>query len=112
HTPYTIHHIPYTIHHIPYTIHHIPYTIYHIPYTIYHIPYTIYQIPYNIYHTPYTKYDVSYIFKDELLSMIKREGFSCCSYVNFTFGVVAVHTGFKLPSRAQTNFSSSTPHAS
>jgi ubiquinone/menaquinone biosynthesis C-methylase UbiE len=34
--------------------------------------------------------------QDELLNMMKKEGFSCCTYVNFTFGVVAVHTGFKL----------------
>lgn len=34
--------------------------------------------------------------QDDLLNMMRHEGFSCCSYVNFTFGVVAVHTGFKL----------------
>lgn len=34
--------------------------------------------------------------QDDLLNMMRQQGFSCCSYVNFTFGVVAVHTGFKL----------------
>lgn len=34
--------------------------------------------------------------QEELLQMIEKEGFSCCNYVNFTFGVVAVHSGFKL----------------
>ncbi len=36
------------------------------------------------------------VVQDELLSMMQKEGFKCCTYVNFTFGVVAVHTGFKL----------------
>lgn len=34
--------------------------------------------------------------QDDLLNMMRQQGLSCCSYVNFTFGVVAVHTGFKL----------------
>eukprot|EP01040_Poterioochromonas_malhamensis_P010621 gene10621-11565_t len=34
--------------------------------------------------------------QEELLKMLSNEGFSCCNYVNFTFGVVAVHSGFKL----------------
>jgi demethylmenaquinone methyltransferase/2-methoxy-6-polyprenyl-1,4-benzoquinol methylase len=34
--------------------------------------------------------------QDTLLQMIRAQGFQCCSYVNFTLGVVAVHTGYKL----------------
>lgn len=34
--------------------------------------------------------------QDDLLAMIQQQGFRCCSYVNFTFGVVAVHSGFKI----------------
>lgn len=33
--------------------------------------------------------------QEELLNMIHQAGFVHCSYQNFTFGVVAVHTGFK-----------------
>ena len=34
--------------------------------------------------------------QDDLLLMVKDAGFGCASYTNMSFGVVAVHTGFKL----------------
>lgn len=34
--------------------------------------------------------------QDELLMLMQKEGFKACSYVNFTMGVCAVHSGFKL----------------
>jgi len=34
--------------------------------------------------------------QDELLGMVRAAGFGCASYRNMTFGVVAVHSGFKL----------------
>jgi len=34
--------------------------------------------------------------QEELLSMVESAGFSLCSYTNFTFGTVAVHSGYKL----------------
>lgn len=34
--------------------------------------------------------------QDEFAAMIKRAGFSVVSYQNLTFGVVAIHSGFKL----------------
>jgi ubiquinone/menaquinone biosynthesis C-methylase UbiE len=34
--------------------------------------------------------------QDELVAMMSKEGFVFCNYVNFTFGVVAVHSGFKI----------------
>jgi ubiquinone/menaquinone biosynthesis C-methylase UbiE len=34
--------------------------------------------------------------QQELLEMLQGGGFRFCSYTNFTFGVVAVHSGFKL----------------
>eukprot|EP01039_Chlorochromonas_danica_P004743 gene4743-5194_t len=34
--------------------------------------------------------------QDELLGMVRQAGFRCASYVNFTLGVCAVHSGYKL----------------
>eukprot|EP00596_Hydrurales_sp_CCMP1899_P004487 CAMPEP_0119034190 /NCGR_PEP_ID=MMETSP1177-20130426/1210_1 /TAXON_ID=2985 /ORGANISM="Ochromonas sp, Strain CCMP1899" /LENGTH=256 /DNA_ID=CAMNT_0006991465 /DNA_START=229 /DNA_END=999 /DNA_ORIENTATION=+ len=34
--------------------------------------------------------------QDDLLMMVKESGFRCASYTNMSFGVVAIHTGFKL----------------
>jgi ubiquinone/menaquinone biosynthesis methyltransferase len=34
--------------------------------------------------------------QEELLGMVRSAGFGCASYRNLTFGVVAVHSGFKL----------------
>ena len=34
--------------------------------------------------------------QDELVAMMNKEGFVFTNYVNFTFGVVAVHSGFKM----------------
>ena len=34
--------------------------------------------------------------KDDLLLMVKDAGFVCTTYTNMSFGVVAIHTGFKL----------------
>lgn len=34
--------------------------------------------------------------QDELLAMLQAAGFQCCSYTNFSLGIVAVHSGFKL----------------
>jgi len=37
-----------------------------------------------------------YRMQDELVAMMNKEGFVFTNYVNFTFGVVAVHSGFKM----------------
>lgn len=34
--------------------------------------------------------------QEKLNDMVKDAGFMCCSYVNLTFGVVAIHTGYKI----------------
>ena len=34
--------------------------------------------------------------QEMLMAMVTQAGFSCVSYRNLTFGVVAVHSGFKL----------------
>ena len=39
---------------------------------------------------------LSPFLQDELVGMMTKEGFAFCNYVNFTFGVVAVHSGFKI----------------
>lgn len=36
------------------------------------------------------------VSQDELVAMMNKEGFVFTNYVNFTFGVVAVHSGFKM----------------
>ena len=34
--------------------------------------------------------------QEQLLGMVRAAGFGCASYTNLTFGVVAIHSGFKL----------------
>ena len=35
--------------------------------------------------------------QEDLMTMMRSSGFGAVSYRDFTFGVVAVHSGFKLP---------------
>jgi len=36
--------------------------------------------------------------QEELANMMREAGFSCVEYTNLTYGVVCIHSGFKLPS--------------
>jgi len=48
-----------------------------------------------IFHS-YRSFILLYRMQDELVAMMNKEGFVFTNYVNFTFGVVAVHSGFKM----------------
>ena len=41
-------------------------------------------------------YGFVFLFQEEFADMIRQVGFSLVTYENLTFGVTAIHSGFKL----------------